>query len=176
MQVFSLRAMIQFSRPIFSFLLLTAFSCSGRNTNEENIRDTIPVKEQAHHQNDSSIKVIHVFVALCDNKYQGIVSVPASIGNGQDPKTNLYWGCKISWLRAGKKTAYQFSSKYNSFIFVFPTNPPRSLSLFFVYSVPLRAIFQISSWPNLKDILQQQGKKILVCRHTNLISGFRLIS
>lgn len=38
-------------------------------------------------------KVIHVFVALCDNKYQGIVPVPASIGNGQDPASNLYWGC-----------------------------------------------------------------------------------
>lgn len=38
-------------------------------------------------------KVVHVFVALCDNKYQGIVPVPASIGNGQDPASNLYWGC-----------------------------------------------------------------------------------
>src|SRR5215469_1590686 len=36
--------------------------------------------------------VIHVFVALCDNKYQGIVPVPAKIGNGQDPDNNLYWG------------------------------------------------------------------------------------
>lgn len=32
-------------------------------------------------------------VALCDNKYQGIVPVPARIGNGQDPANNLYWGC-----------------------------------------------------------------------------------
>jgi hypothetical protein len=40
-----------------------------------------------------SFKVIHVFVALCDNKYQGIVPVPPKIGNGQDPETNLYWGC-----------------------------------------------------------------------------------
>jgi len=39
------------------------------------------------------VKVIHVFVALCDNKYQGIVPVPPKIGNGQDPETNLYWGC-----------------------------------------------------------------------------------
>lgn len=37
-------------------------------------------------------KVIHVLVALCDNKYQGIAPVPAAIGNGQDPKNNLYWG------------------------------------------------------------------------------------
>lgn len=37
-------------------------------------------------------KTIHVYVALCDNQNQGIVPVPESIGNGQDPRTNLYWG------------------------------------------------------------------------------------
>lgn len=40
-----------------------------------------------------SPKVIHIMVALCDNAYQGIVRVPAKIGNGQDPHNNLYWGC-----------------------------------------------------------------------------------
>ncbi|GBU21295.1 hypothetical protein R80B4_01184 [Fibrobacteres bacterium R8-0-B4] len=39
-----------------------------------------------------SAKTIHVFVALCDNVYQGIVPVPKAIGNGQDHNTNLYWG------------------------------------------------------------------------------------
>ncbi|WP_029906270.1 hypothetical protein [Prevotella sp. 10(H)] len=39
------------------------------------------------------VQTIHVMVALCDNKYQGIVKVPKGIGNGQDPHTNLYWGC-----------------------------------------------------------------------------------
>lgn len=42
---------------------------------------------------DSLYKTIHVFVALCDNQFQGIVPVPAKIGNGQDPSNNLYWGC-----------------------------------------------------------------------------------
>ncbi len=37
-------------------------------------------------------KTIHVFVALCDNEFQGIVPVPASLGDGKNPKTNLYWG------------------------------------------------------------------------------------
>ncbi|WP_176700834.1 hypothetical protein [Gilliamella sp. Fer4-1] len=40
-------------------------------------------------------KVIHVLVALCDNKYQKIVPVPKAIGNGQDPKSNLYWGSRL---------------------------------------------------------------------------------
>lgn len=37
-------------------------------------------------------RVIHVFVALADNRYQGIVPVPAALGNGNDPARNLYWG------------------------------------------------------------------------------------
>lgn len=45
--------------------------------------------------------VIHVTVALCDNKHQGIVPVSAAIGNGQDPRNNLYWGADYgvkSWM------------------------------------------------------------------------------
>jgi hypothetical protein len=56
--------------------------------------------------NSDSIKTIHVFVALCDNKYQGIVPVPASIGNGQDAKSNLYWGAAY-----GVKTFFSKKSK-----------------------------------------------------------------
>ncbi len=37
-------------------------------------------------------KTIHVFVALCDNEHQGIVPVQHILGNGDDPKNNLYWG------------------------------------------------------------------------------------
>ena len=37
-------------------------------------------------------KTIHVYVALCDNLNQGIVKVPKSLGNGQGPYGNLYWG------------------------------------------------------------------------------------
>jgi hypothetical protein len=35
---------------------------------------------------------IHVIVSLVDNVWQGIVPVPAKIGNGDDPDHNLYWG------------------------------------------------------------------------------------
>lgn len=37
-------------------------------------------------------RTIHVFVALADNKSQGIVPVAAILGNGDDPAHNLYWG------------------------------------------------------------------------------------
>ena len=40
----------------------------------------------------NSFPVIHVFVALADNVNQGIVPVSASLGHGDNPKTNLYWG------------------------------------------------------------------------------------
>jgi len=36
--------------------------------------------------------VAHVVVALCDNEFQGIVPVPASLGDGDAPQSNLYWG------------------------------------------------------------------------------------
>jgi len=42
---------------------------------------------------NAQTKIIHVYVALCDNDSQGIVPVPKKIGNGNDPENNLYWGC-----------------------------------------------------------------------------------
>jgi hypothetical protein len=56
---------------------------------------------------DSTYKTIHILVALCDNTYQGIVPVPAKIGNGQDPNTNLYWGCAF-----GIKTFFKKSKEW----------------------------------------------------------------
>lgn len=37
-------------------------------------------------------RTVHIFVALADNQHQGIVPVPAALGNGDDPARNLYWG------------------------------------------------------------------------------------
>ena len=59
-------------------------------------------------------KTIHIFVALCDNKYQGIVPVPAKIGNGQDPDNNLYWGCAYgirSYFKKSKEWKFLKSQK-----------------------------------------------------------------
>jgi hypothetical protein len=41
---------------------------------------------------DSTLRTVHVFVALADNQSQGIVPVAAKLGNGEDPERNLYWG------------------------------------------------------------------------------------
>lgn len=51
-------------------------------------------------------KSVRVFVALCDNKSQGIIPVGEKIGNGDDPDGNLYWGCSDgfgSYFKRSKK-------------------------------------------------------------------------
>lgn len=52
-------------------------------------------------------KSVHVFVALADNKHQGIVKVPELIGNGDDAKENLYWGALY-----GVKTFFKASKDW----------------------------------------------------------------
>jgi len=57
------------------------------------------------------VKVAHVIVALCDNVHQGIVKVPARIGNGDDLVDNLYWGASLgvkSYFR--QSTAWKLAS------------------------------------------------------------------
>lgn len=43
-------------------------------------------------QAQAPARIVHVFVALADNKNQGIVPVAAKLGNGEDAEYNLYWG------------------------------------------------------------------------------------
>jgi len=52
-------------------------------------------------------RVIHVFVALADNAHQGIVPVPAALGNGDDPAHNLYWGAAF-----GVRTFFRSSPEW----------------------------------------------------------------
>src|ERR1700730_837989 len=50
-------------------------------------------------------RVVHVFVALADNVHQGIVPVPAALGNGDDPGRNLYWGAAYGVRTYFRKSA-----------------------------------------------------------------------
>lgn len=63
--------------------------------------------EISHYPHDSTHKTIHIIVALCDNQYQGIAPVPVSIGNGQNPSSNLYWGAGY-----GIKTFFKRSKEW----------------------------------------------------------------
>src|SRR5687767_4917473 len=53
--------------------------------------------------------VAHVVVALADNEHQGIVPVPAALGNGADPRSNLYWGAMY-----GVRTYFRRSADWHS--------------------------------------------------------------
>ncbi len=70
---------------------------------------------QLHAQD--SIKTIHVIVALCDNVHQGIVPVSKTLGNGQDPANNLYWGAMY-----GVKTIFSNSDDWHRVEGVKPEN------------------------------------------------------
>lgn len=70
-------------------ILFLIFNCQ---TKIENVKNDVKISTQDSLVYNDSIKTAHILVALCDNKYQGIVPVPAKIGNGQDPNNNLYWG------------------------------------------------------------------------------------
>jgi hypothetical protein len=76
------------------FLGLSLLSCNGQIDKKEipvlPANNTVNINHKVSF--DTTYKIIHIFVALCDNKYQGIVPVSAKIGNGQDPNNNLYWG------------------------------------------------------------------------------------
>ncbi|MBL7946649.1 MAG: hypothetical protein JNN32_11360 [Flavobacteriales bacterium] len=66
----------------------------------------------------ASQRVVHVIVAICDNEHQGIVKVPAGIGNGQKPSTNLYWGSGY-----GVKTHFNRSEDWVAIECMKPTVP-----------------------------------------------------
>src|ERR1700684_1491237 len=59
-------------------------------------------------------RTVHVFVALADNQHQGIIPVPAVLGNGSDPQRNLYWGAAYggkTFFKAGKEWELVSSSR-----------------------------------------------------------------
>jgi hypothetical protein len=81
-------------RRIYKLILLSAWFLSA------------PSLRAAPQQGIAVTPAIHVIVALCDNKYQGIVPVPPKIGNGQDPPNNLYWGCAFGVRSFFKKSSH----------------------------------------------------------------------
>ena len=84
--------MIKKTFLIFIIAILL-FSCENKsNKNEPEKQNDITVDYDLGSEDENGIKTIHVFVALCDNKYQGITRVSAALGDGQNLNTNLYWG------------------------------------------------------------------------------------
>lgn len=102
-------------RLLFVFTVLLS-SCWAQESTK---KVTVNRMDRAITEFDSTITTIHIFVALCDNKYQGIVPVPAKIGNGQDPNNNLYWGCGNgirTYFKKSKEWKFLKTQKVDSII------------------------------------------------------------
>ncbi len=100
---FSFNIMIKYLIPLLAFFSI--INCNSKTKNSALVSEkSVLINETKF---DTINKTIHVFVALCDNKYQGIVPVPTKIGNGQDPDNNLYWGCGF-----GIKTYFKKSKEW----------------------------------------------------------------
>lgn len=80
-------------KTILPLFIVFSFCCNSANTAFPESKT--PVQNTKKPVPKNNARVIHVFVALCDNRYQGIVPVPAGIGNGQNPASNLYWGASL---------------------------------------------------------------------------------
>lgn len=93
-------------RAFLLFVLLPLFAgcTSAGKQSSTSARQTSPTNAKAP---KNSVSVIHVFVALCDNVNQGIVPVAPSLGNGDDPARNLYWGAAF-----GVKTFFTKSREW----------------------------------------------------------------
>lgn len=85
-------------------------------------------------------KKIMVFVALCDNASQGIVPVPAKIGDGNVPAQNLYWGCSDGL------SGYFKSSKSWKLQPVAATNDPRILERLTFVNPTLHCELTAEAW------------------------------
>lgn len=84
-----------------------AFSCTkAQMVISENQTKAEPTPQKIEKQKNSG-RVIHVLVALCDNENQGVVPVPAHLGNGEDAAKNLYWGAAY-----GVKTFFSKSKNW----------------------------------------------------------------
>lgn len=93
---------------INSIILLCTFSsCQSKTDTKQITSETTKKSVKDDLKYDTSVQTAHIFVALCDNKYQGIVPVPEKIGNGQDPANNLYWGAMY-----GVKTYFKSSKDW----------------------------------------------------------------
>lgn len=91
--LFHQRRMTKFMRLFSVVTILGLLSCQSHSSiTEQDSSPQVLIQQEESPGNPDSIRTIHVLVALCDNKYQGIVPVPAGIGNGQNARTNLYWG------------------------------------------------------------------------------------
>lgn len=82
-------------RTLICLLFVLSLVACTEKKGQKNTPLSITSSESVICPKNTAYRVIHTFVALCDNEHQGIVKVPTKIGNGKDPENNLYWGCDL---------------------------------------------------------------------------------
>ena len=132
---------------LYFSLLSTTLSCASTNrartattSTTNSVSNTQPEKAAVN-----SVPVIHVFVALADNVNQGIVPVSASLGNGDNAASNLYWGAAF-----GVRT---FFSKNKDWQLISVTSNPNA-------SILERCIFKHRHTSSLLVADAYRGKEI----------------
>ena len=160
-------------------------SCNGQGTKTEGKSETLAASVDSveyiwENIEKNDTKTIHVFVALCDNKYQGIVPVPAAIGNGQNPNTNLYWGCGFgirTFFKKSKEWELLTTRKVNDIILERLIFKHATKNYYLIadaydgqYIKQCTKDFLNSSCGNLKDTLQLDDKILGICGNASLLA------
>lgn len=163
---------------MFLFIICTFFSCHSKT--DDTSKEVLQKNSKDSLVYDKTIQTAHVFVALCDNKYQGIVPVPPKIGNGQDPSNNLYWAAMYgvkTYFKNSKDWTLVKSSKLNDVILerlVFIHKTKKFYLIADAYDgkeiQKTTSDFLYSSSGQEKDTLQIDGKTVGIKGNANLIS------
>ena len=125
------------------FCVFLTLACGKGNSSPEANNPQPPI------ENARDFKVIHAYIALCDNESQGIAPVPAKIGNGDDPANNLYWGCSD-----GARSYFSKSKLWNRLSVEKVKSNPKILERLVFQHKETRAILVVDAW---------QGSEIKPC-------------
>jgi hypothetical protein len=163
---------------IISLFCLLYMQCQSRDNIQEKIKKTVIRSNEIPF--DSTIKTIHVFVALCDNQYQGIVPVPDKIGKGQDPDNNLYWGCSMgmrTYFKNSKEWKFVQLQKRNDTILERIIFKHATKNIYLIadayngkYIESCTVDFLESTAGQLKDTLHINNKIIGICGNAKLMA------
>lgn len=169
---------------ILLILLQFVASCSGQtktNSKEVALSEKQDIKKNtAQISIDTTYKTIHIYVALCDNKYQGIVPVPVKIGNGQDPHNNLYWGCGFgirTYFKNSKEWTLLRTNRLDTIRLERLVFKHRTKNFYLVadaydgkYIKKCTEDFLQSSCGQLKDTIMADNKTIGIAGYSSLLS------
>lgn len=173
---------MRYSSLLFFILLFCSLSCAPSAQEDKKAEFKIPVvqKEEALLDFDEETNTIHIMVALCDNENQGIVPVPEIIGNGQDPKNNLYWGTAFgikTYFKRSKEWTLLSSKKVDAHILERVVFKHKSKNYIIVadaydgaYIKKTTEKFLRSSAGSDKDVLKVEDKIIGIEGNANLIA------